>query len=102
MRRISVLTPLALDDSEHRARVFALTQRLQQLGWIVGSNLQIEARSGADSEGLRRSAAEIVALAPEVIVVTGGSALGPALQVTRTVPIVFTQTPDPVFGGFVL
>jgi putative ABC transport system substrate-binding protein len=101
MRLIGVLTPLTLDDPEHLARVAALTQGLQERGWIAGRNLKIEARSGSDAAGLRRSAAGLVSLASEVILVTGGSALGPALDITRTVPIVFTQTPDPVGAGFV-
>jgi putative tryptophan/tyrosine transport system substrate-binding protein len=102
MRRIGVLTPLAADDREHKARLAAFAQRLQQLGWTDGVNVRIDIRSGAgDSEGLRRNALELVALAPDVILATGGSVVGPLLQVTRSVPIVFTQTPDPVGAGFV-
>jgi len=102
VRRIGVLTPLAAADPEHRARLAAFAQSLQQLGWIVGRNVQIETRAGAgDSDGIHRHAAELVALAPDVILATGGSVVGPLLQVTRSIPIVFTQTPDPVGAGFV-
>jgi putative tryptophan/tyrosine transport system substrate-binding protein len=102
VRRIGVLTPLAADDSEHQARLATFAQQLEQLGWTVGHNLHIDTRSGAsdDNRG-RRHAAELVALAPDVILATGGSVVGPLLQVTRSVPVVFTQTPDPVGAGFV-
>jgi putative ABC transport system substrate-binding protein len=72
------------------------------LGWIDGRNVQIDLRWGeGDAERYRRYAAELVALAPEVILAGGGSSVGPLLQATRSVPIVFTQTPDPVGAGFV-
>jgi putative ABC transport system substrate-binding protein len=72
------------------------------LGWTLGRNVQIDTRAGAGgAERSRRYAAELVALAPNVILATGGSMVGPLLQVTRSVPIVFTQTPDPVGQGFV-
>jgi putative ABC transport system substrate-binding protein len=102
MRRIGVLTPLAADDPEHQARLAAFAQQLKHLGWAVGHNLHIDTRSGAsdDTRG-RRYAAELVALEPDVILATGGSVVGPLLQVTRSVPVVFTQTPDPVGAGFV-
>ena len=80
----------------------ALLQGLQELGWTVGRNLQIDYRwSAADPERKRRYAAELVALAPDVVVVTGDSNTGPLQQATRTVPIVFVQVPDPVGAGFV-
>jgi putative ABC transport system substrate-binding protein len=102
MRRIGVLTPLAADDPEHQARLAAFAQQLKHLGWVVGHNLRIDTRSGAsdDTRG-RRDAAELVALEPDVILATGGSVVGPLLQVTRSVPVVFTQTPDPVGAGFI-
>src|SRR5215510_8866515 len=80
VRRIGVLTPLAADDPEHQARLAAFAQQLQHLGWTVGHNLQIDTRSGAsdDNRG-RRHAAELVALAPDVILATGGSVVGPLL-----------------------
>jgi putative ABC transport system substrate-binding protein len=72
------------------------------LGWTDGRNLRIDTRSTAgDAERIRRHAAELVALAPDVILASGGQVVGGLLQVTRTVPVVFTQTPDPVGAGFV-
>jgi putative ABC transport system substrate-binding protein len=102
MRRIGVLTPLDADDQEHQARLTAFVQSLEQFGWTVGRNVHIDTRAGAgDPDGIRRHATQLVALAPDVILATGGSVVGPLLRVTRSVPIVFTQTPDPVGAGFV-
>jgi putative ABC transport system substrate-binding protein len=75
---------------------------LQQLGWTVGRNVRIDYRWAAgDAERIRRYAVELVALAPDVILAAGGAVVAPLLQATRTVPIVFAQTPDPVGAGFV-
>jgi putative ABC transport system substrate-binding protein len=102
MRRIGVLMSLASDDPEGQARLIAFAQTLQQLGWTDGRNVRIDTRWGAgDTDRVRKYAAELVALAPDVILASGGSVAGPLLQVTRTLPIVFTQTPDPVGAGFV-
>src|SRR2546427_6554374 len=102
MRRIGVLLPYAADDREGQARLAAFQQALAELGWSDGGNVRIDTRWGAgDTDRLRRFAAELVALAPDVILASGGSAAGPLLQLTRTVPIVFTQTPDPVGAGYV-
>jgi putative ABC transport system substrate-binding protein len=102
MRRIGVLMSTAADDPEGKARFTAFKQGLQQLGWDDGRNARIEIRwSGGKADDVRRYAAELVALAPDVILASGGAVVGPLLQVTRTVPIVFTQTPDPVAAGFV-
>jgi putative ABC transport system substrate-binding protein len=102
IRRISVLTGVAEGDAEGQVRNAAFLQGLQQLGWTVGRNLQIEYRWAAGSPSdLHKYAKELVALAPEVIFVAGGTSLGPMLQVTRTVPIVFAIVPDPVGSGFV-
>jgi putative tryptophan/tyrosine transport system substrate-binding protein len=102
MRRIGVLMSTAADDPEGKARFTAFKQGLQQLGWTEGRNARIETRwSGGKADDVRRYAAELVALAPDVILGSGGAVVGPLLQVTRTVPIVFTQTPDPVGAGFV-
>jgi putative tryptophan/tyrosine transport system substrate-binding protein len=102
VRRIGVLMGIAATDPEGQARIATFLQALRQLGWTDGRNVQIDTRWGAgDADRLRRFAAELVALAPDVILASGGSAAGPVLQLTRTVPIVFTQTPDPVGAGYV-
>jgi putative ABC transport system substrate-binding protein len=102
VRRIGVLVSIAPDDPEAQARVAAFIHELQQLGWADGRSLRIDIRWGAgDAERIRRYAAELVALAPNAILAVGGGAVGPLLQTTRTVPIVFTLTPDPVGAGFV-
>ena len=101
-RRIGVLTNLVADDPEAQARVGAFLQGLQELGWAVGRNMRIEYRWGAgDADRTRGYAAELVALAPDVILTSGASALAPLLQATRSVPVVFAQVPDPVGAGFV-
>jgi putative ABC transport system substrate-binding protein len=102
MRRIGVLMSLAADDRQGQARLNAFVQGLHELGWIDGRNLRIDTRWAAgDGNRGRKYAAELVALAPDVILASGGSLVGPLLQVTHTVPIVFTQTPDPVGAGFI-
>jgi putative ABC transport system substrate-binding protein len=102
LRRIGVLMSLAADDPESQARLAAFLQGLQELGWTEGRNVRIDTRFAAgDADRSRRYAAELVALAPDVILVSGGSMVATVLQATRTVPIVFTQTPDPVGAGFV-
>ena len=93
---------LAADDPVGQARLAAFLQGLQQLGWIDGRNVRIEYRWAAgDADGIRRYAAELVALAPDVILASGSSTVAPLLQATRTVPIVFTHVADPVGAGFV-
>jgi putative tryptophan/tyrosine transport system substrate-binding protein len=102
MRRIGVLQSLAADDPEGQARLAAFAQGLQQSGWTIGRNVQIDTRWAAgDAERFRRYAAELVALAPDVILAVGAAAVGPLQQATRTVPIVFVNTSDPVGAGFV-
>jgi putative tryptophan/tyrosine transport system substrate-binding protein len=102
MRRIGVFSARSADDPEWQARLAAFHQGLQELGWIVGRNIRIEHRVGpGDGEFLRRRAAELVALAPDAIVVNGNSPLTPLLQATRQVPIVFVNASDPVGAGFV-
>jgi putative ABC transport system substrate-binding protein len=102
VRHIGVLMSVAEADPEAQARVAAFQQGLQQLGWIVGRNVRIDIRwGGSDAESIRRYAAELVALAPDVILASGGSTVGPVLHATRTIPVVFTHTTDPVGGGFV-
>src|SRR5262249_17441619 len=86
MRRIGVLIPYAADDPEGQARIAAFLQGLQQLGWTEGRNVRIDFRWGAaNAERIRRDAAELVALAPDVILASGTSTVGPLLQATRTV-----------------
>ena len=102
MRRIGVLTTLAADDAEAMARLAAFLQALQQLGWTDNRNVHIDYRWGAgEPERIRRHAAELAALAPEVILANGTAGVGPLLQATRTVPIVFVQVSDPVGAGYV-
>jgi putative tryptophan/tyrosine transport system substrate-binding protein len=102
MRRIGVLMSVAAEDPEGPVRAAAFAHGLQQLGWSVGGNVRIDYRWGAgDGDRIRRYAAELVALAPDVILATGSATLGPLLQATRIVPIVFVHVPDPVGAGFV-
>jgi len=102
VRRIGALTNLSKDDPEGRTRDEAFVKRLRQLGWIEDRNLRIEERrTGGSAELAHKYAAELVALAPDVIVTTGSAGLIPLLQMTRTIPIVFTIVPDPVGAGFV-
>src|SRR5262245_15805975 len=102
MRRIGVLIPYAADDPEGQARIAAFLQALQQLGWTEGHNVRIDIRRTlGDTDRARRYAAELVALAPDVILASGTSTVGPLLQATRTVPIVFPVIGDPVGAGFV-
>ncbi len=102
MRRIGVLMSLAADDREGQARLAAFVQSLRELGWTDGRNVRIDVRWAAGiANDARKYAAELVALAPDVILVSGGSDVGTVLQTTRIVPIVFTLTPDPVGAGFV-
>src|SRR5450830_1403671 len=102
MRRIGVLSGLAADDANAQVRYAAFLQVLQQLGWTDGRNVRIDARWGAgDADDIRKYAAELAALAPDVILTTGATAVASMLQATRTVPIVFAIVPDPVGAGFV-
>src|SRR5437588_3461845 len=102
MRRIGVLMTLAADDPEGQTRLVAFVQGLQQLGWTVGRNMRIDTRWAAgDAERIRKYAAELAALSPDVILAAGGPTVGPLQQVTRTVPIVFAIVTDPVGAGYV-
>ena len=102
MRRIGVLLPAAADDAEFQARVAAFHQGLALLGWSIGRNVRIDTRwATANADTIRRHAAELVALAPDVILAHGDSTVGPLLQATRTVPIVFPVLGDPVAAGYV-
>ena len=102
MRRIGVILPATANQPEYQAYVEAFLQRLQQSGWIIGGNVQIDTRwATTNAAAIRRHAAELVALAPDVILAYGTSTVGPLLQETRTVPIVFPIAGDPVGAGFV-
>ncbi len=102
VRRIGVLMPVGANDPESPVRMAAFAQGLQQLGWTVGVNVLVDYRwSGGDADSVRKNAAELIALAPDVILTAGASAAGPLLQVTRTIPVVFVIVPDPVGAGFV-
>jgi putative ABC transport system substrate-binding protein len=102
MRRVGALLPYAANDPQAQTRNAAFLQGLQQLGWTVGTNVQIDYRWGAGNEDdTRKYAAELVALAPDVIFASGSAAVGPLHRATRTVPIVFAIVPDPVGAGFV-
>jgi putative tryptophan/tyrosine transport system substrate-binding protein len=103
VRRIGVLMTQAADDPEGQSRLLALEQGLQESGWTIGRNVRIDTRWGAgDAERYRRYAAELVALAPDVILVNGPAALAQLQQATRSLPIVFTNVTDPVGAGFVV
>jgi putative ABC transport system substrate-binding protein len=101
-RRIAVLHNRAADDAEGQLRLTAFVQRLQQLGWTVGRNLRIDYRwSAGDAERIRNGVADVVVLAPDVILVAGGRNLAVLQQADRTIPVVFVTITDPVSGGFV-
>ena len=101
-RHLGMLTVLGPDDVEGQVRTTVFDQALQQFGWTIGRDLKIEVRQvGGDTDRMRRYAAELVALAPDVIVSIGSVAVAPLQQATRTIPIVFINVPDPVGAGFV-
>jgi putative tryptophan/tyrosine transport system substrate-binding protein len=102
MRRVGVLVPLAASDVQAQSRVSEFSKRLQQLGWTEGRDLQIENRWGeGNGDLIRKYAAELIALEPDVIFAAGNATVAPLLQATRAVPIVFAIVPDPVGAGFV-
>jgi len=102
MRRIGALLPAAADDLEMQVRLAAFHQGLALLGWTIGRNVRIDTRwATADAAEIRRHAAELASLAPDVILAYGASAVGPLLQATRSVPIVFPVIADPVGAGFI-
>jgi putative tryptophan/tyrosine transport system substrate-binding protein len=102
VRRIGVLMAMSADDPESQSRLAAFAQGLQQLGWTIGQNGRVDYRwSGGNADNMRKYAAELVALAPDVVLAHSSAAVAPLLQATRTVPIVFTTVADPVGGGYV-
>src|SRR5262249_36941148 len=101
MRRIGVLMALAADDLEGQARLAAFAQGLQERGWSVGRNVRIDYRWAASEADRIRYAAGLVALMPAVFLAPSGATVGALQQASRTVPIVFVTTIDPVGGGWV-
>src|SRR5690349_1786154 len=102
MRRVGIILPTTADDLRFQALVAAFLQELGQLGWFGDRNIRIDIRwATSDAAVIRRHATELVALAPDVILAHGGGTVGPLLQATRTVPIVFPIVADPVGAGFV-
>jgi putative ABC transport system substrate-binding protein len=102
MRRIGVLLAATADDLEFQAWVGAFLQGLAQAGWIIGRNVRIDTRwTGGKRDDIRRHVTELVAQTPDVILAHGSSTVGPLLQATRTIPVVFPIAGDPVGAGFV-
>ena len=102
MRRVGVLLPSTADNAEFQARFGAFLQGLEQSGRSIGRNVQIDTRwAGGHADGIRRHAADLAALAPDVILADGATAVGALLQATRSVPIVFPVVGDPIGAGFV-
>jgi putative ABC transport system substrate-binding protein len=103
VRRVGVLMGgVGEDDLDGQARIAAFLHGLAQLAWTEGRNVRIDTRwSAGNADGIRKHAAELVALAPDVILASGTSTMGPLLQATRAVPIVFAGVSDPVGAGFV-
>jgi len=102
VRHIGLLLNIRADDPQSQARLAAFAQGLQQLGWTIGQNVLVDYRwADGNAETIRKHAAELVALAPDVILAHSSAALAPLLQVTRTVPIVFTIVADPAGAGYV-
>jgi putative ABC transport system substrate-binding protein len=97
VRRIGVLMAMTADDPESPARLAAFAQGLQQSGWTIGQNVRVDYRwGGSNADNMRKYAAELVALAPDVILAHSSAAVAPLLQATRTISIVFTTVADPV------
>jgi putative ABC transport system substrate-binding protein len=102
MRRIGILLPSPADDAQFQSFVAAFLQALALLGWTIGRNVRIDTRwATLNAAEIRRQAGELVALAPDVILAHGGATVGPLLQATKTVPIVFPVIADPVAAGLV-
>jgi putative ABC transport system substrate-binding protein len=102
VRRVGVLMNLAASDPDAQHHIAAFLEKLQQLGWTEDRNVRIDIRwAGGDAAEISKHAADLVALAPDVIVSTGTAGMGPLLQATRTVPIVFANVADPVGAGYI-
>jgi putative tryptophan/tyrosine transport system substrate-binding protein len=101
LRRIGVLMNLPADNLEGQARLAAFLQGLQEAGWAVGHNAQVEIRWGGDAKEMRKQAGEVVALAPDVILASSNPMLVHLRDATRTIPVVFAAVIEPVAAGFV-
>ncbi len=101
VRLVGLLNILGADDPEAQARIAIFRQALQQRGWTIGRDLKVEARQVGSDSDLRKAAAELVGLAPDVILSIGSLSVGALQQATSTIPIVFVNSPDPVGAGFV-
>jgi putative ABC transport system substrate-binding protein len=102
MRRIAVFSYQSVDDPEAQLYMVAFLKRLQELGWTVGRNLQIDYRwTASNADQIAKYSTELVALAPEVVLTAGGTHVGALQRASRTLPIVFVQVADAVGGGFV-
>src|SRR5262249_37136177 len=102
VKHVGILLPATADDPVFQARLAAFYQELALFGWSIGRNVRIEIRwATANDAELRRHAAELAALAPDLILATGDTTVRPLLQATHTVPVVFTLVTDPVGAGFV-
>ena len=101
VRRVGVLMNVPENEPNAQARFTAFLQGMQQLGWADGRNIRIDFRWGGNDAKMRKNAAELVALAPEIIVAAGSASMGPLMQISGTVPIVFLIVPDPVGAGYV-
>ena len=102
VRRIGVLMSQAANDTEGQARVASFLQGLQELGWSVGRNAQIDTRwSAGNADRTRKSSMELIALEPDVVMAFTSAAVAPLRQATSTVPIVFAVVADPVGAGYV-
>ena len=102
MRRVGVLMQIAEGDAESKIQVAEFLRELRELGWVVGRNVKLDTRwAGGDSDRIRKYAAELVALAPDVVLASGGTVVGALQQASRTVPIVFVNVTDPIGRGYV-
>src|SRR5271166_5888998 len=102
LRRVGVLMNLSEADPAAQRLVATFREGLGNLGWLKGTNLHVDYRwSAGDPERIRKYAAELIALDPEVILAYGGSVVGPLLKLSRSVPIVFTEVVDPIAAGFI-
>ena len=102
MRRVGVLMQTAEGDAESKIQVAEFLRELRKLGWVVGRNVKLDTRwAGGDSDRIRKYAAELVALAPDLVLASGGTVVGALQQASRTVPIVFVNVTDPIGRGYV-